>query len=90
MTTLVPPVAAEARLRRKNQITLPEQIASALDARPDDILVFETNPEDPHMACVRVLPRSFAGSMTGLYGTTEQMLGYLREEHAAWEEGSVE
>lgn len=83
-----PPIAAEARLRPKNQLTLPEQIADALEARPNDVLVFETDPADPHAAVVRVLPRSFAGAMTGVFGTTEDVLTYLREEHAAWEGGS--
>ncbi len=36
---------AEARLRMKNQLTLPEPIADALDAAPDDTIVFETDPE---------------------------------------------
>ena len=66
-------VEAEARLRAKNQLTLPEPIAAALDARPDDMLVFEADPQTPGMATIRLIPRSFAGTLTGMYGTTEEL-----------------
>ena len=59
---------AEARLRMKNQLTLPEPIANALDAEPDDILVFETDPGQPGTAVVRRVPRTFAGALPGVYG----------------------
>jgi bifunctional DNA-binding transcriptional regulator/antitoxin component of YhaV-PrlF toxin-antitoxin module len=84
MPTSQLPIQAEARLRHKNQLTLPDQIAQQLEAKPDDVLVFEVDLEDPHAASVRVLPRSFAGAMTGVYGTSEDVLRYLREEHEAW------
>lgn len=84
MPTLEAPIKAEARLRHKNQITLPEQIAQLLEARPNDVLVFESDPADPHAACVRLLPRTYAGTMTGVYGSTEDVLRYLHEEHEAW------
>jgi hypothetical protein len=87
MNAADPPIAAEARLRQKNQLTLPEQIAHALEARPNDILVFETDPANPGAASVRVLRHTFAGAMTGVFGTTEDVLTYLREERAAWESG---
>lgn len=86
MPTLDPPIRAEARLRNKNQLTLPEPIATALDARPDDLLVFEADPEQPGTARIRVLPRAFAGALTGVYGTTAEVKAFLREEHAAWGE----
>lgn len=84
MTTVDRPVEAEARLRPKNQLTLPEPIVRALDAHPDDLLVFETDPEQPGTAQVRLVPRSFAGALTGVYGTTEEVKAFLREEHEAW------
>lgn len=80
------PIEAEARLRQKNQITMPEPIVRALDAAPDDILVFETDPADPGVAHVRVLPRDFAGSLTGVFGTSEETLEFVRSEHASWGE----
>ena len=80
------PVEAEARLRHKNQLTLPETIARALKAEPDDTLVFETDPAQPGMAHMHVVPREFAGSLTGMYGTSEDVLRFVREERAAWSE----
>lgn len=80
------PVAAEARLRAKNQLTLPEAIAGALDARPDDVLVFEADPRVPGQAHVYLVRASYAGSMSGIYGTSEDVIAYLHEEHAAWGE----
>jgi hypothetical protein len=35
---------------------------------------------------VHVVPRDFAGSLTGVYGTTDDVLAFVREEHAAWAE----
>ncbi len=84
MDVLDRPIDAEARLRRKNQLTIPEPIARALDAVPDDVLVFETDPAEPGVARVRVLPRDFAGSLTGVFGTAEETLEYVRGERAAW------
>ena len=77
-------VEAEARLRAKNQLTLPEAIVAALDARPDDVLVFEADPRQPGTAVLHLVRHEFAGSMTGTYGTSENVIAFLREEHAAW------
>jgi bifunctional DNA-binding transcriptional regulator/antitoxin component of YhaV-PrlF toxin-antitoxin module len=80
------PIEAEARLRRKNQITLPDPIARALDAKPDDVLLFEADPDEPGVVRARVLPRDFAGSLTGVFGTTEETLAFARGEREAWGE----
>lgn len=84
MSVLDRPVEIDARLRRKNQLTLPEPVARALDARPDDRLLFEIDPTDPGVVRVRVLPRDFAGSMTGVFGTTDETLAFVRGERDAW------
>ncbi|MBI2776605.1 MAG: hypothetical protein HYX57_04975 [Chloroflexi bacterium] len=84
--TMDRPVEAEARLRAKNQLTLPEAIASALDARPDDVLVFEADPREPGTARIHLVRHEFAGSMTGVYGSSDEVIAFLREEHAAWGE----
>ena len=83
---LTRPIEAEARLRAKNQLTLPERIAEALDAQPDDVLVFEADPGQPGVAHLHLVRRGFAGAMTGTYGTTQDVIKYLREEHEAWGE----
>jgi bifunctional DNA-binding transcriptional regulator/antitoxin component of YhaV-PrlF toxin-antitoxin module len=86
LTAIDRPVEAEARLRRKNQLTVPEPIVRALDAAPDDVLVFEADPSEPGVAHVRVLPRDFAGSLTGVFGSSEEALEYVRGEREAWAE----
>lgn len=70
--------------RRETTITLPEPIAATLDARPDDVLVFETDPEQPRTARIHLIPRTLAGALTGVLGTTEEVKAFLRDEHAAW------
>jgi hypothetical protein len=80
------PVEAEARLRAKNQLTLPEAIVRALEAEEDDTIVFETDPEQPGVARLHLVPRQFAGSLTGVYGTSEDVVAFVREERAAWGE----
>lgn len=86
MEVLDRPIEAEARLRQKNQLTMPAPIVRALDAAPDDILVFEADPAEPGVAHVRVMPRDFAGSLTGVFGTSEAVLEFVRGERAAWGE----
>jgi len=86
MTIAKRPIEADARLRSKNQLTLPEPIAQALDAKPDDILVFEMDPARSDVALVHVVHAGFAGAMTGTYGTTADVKAFIREEHAGWGE----
>lgn len=86
MTVGARPVEAEARLRPKNQITIPDVIVRALNAETDDTFVFETDPERPGVAHVHLVPRNFAGSLTGLYGTSDDVIRFVREERAAWGE----
>lgn len=45
VTTAV--VEAEARLRAKDRITVPEPVVSALDARIDDTLIFAQEAASP-------------------------------------------
>lgn len=80
------PIEADARLRAKNQLTLPEPIADALGAEPNDVLVFEVDPARPDVALVHLVRAGFAGALTGTYGTTDEVKAFIREEHAAWGE----
>jgi bifunctional DNA-binding transcriptional regulator/antitoxin component of YhaV-PrlF toxin-antitoxin module len=86
MTIAQRPIQAVARLRAKNQLTLPEPIAEALGAEPNDLLVFEFDPIRPGVALVHLVPAAFAGAMTGVYGTTDDVKAFIREEQAAWGE----
>ena len=78
-------IEAEARLRAKNQITLPEPVVSALEAKLDDTLIFEADTSEPGIIQVRLLPRSFAGALTGVYGSAADVKALVEEERAAWE-----
>lgn len=80
------PIEAEARLRAKNQLTLPEPIAEALGAEPNDVLVFEIDPTQRDVVLVHLVHAGFAGALTGTYGTTDEVKAFIREEHAAWGE----
>jgi hypothetical protein len=84
MTIARRPIEADARLRAKNQLTLPEPIAEALGAEPNDVLVFEMDPARPDVAVVHLVHAGFAGALTGTYGTTDEVKAFIREEHAAW------
>ena len=80
------PVEADARLRQKNRLTLPGAIVRVLGAAPGDVIAFEADPAEPGIAHLRLLPRSFAGSLKGVYGTGGEMMEYLRGERASWDE----
>ncbi len=86
MTPISPPgpVAAEARLRARFQLTLPEPVALALAARPDDRLIFEADPAEPGVVRVRKARTSWAGAAAGAFGSEEEVLAFLREERASW------
>ena len=53
---------------------------------PRDRLLFEIDPAEPGVVRLRVLPRDFAGSMTGVFGTTDETLAFVRGERDAWGE----
>lgn len=80
------PVAAGSRLRQKNQLTVPEAIVRVLDAAPDDVLVWEADPSQPGVARVHLIPRDFAGSLTGVFGATDEVVEFVRGERSAWGE----
>lgn len=35
-------------------------------------------------ARLRLIPRAFAGSLTGVFGTTEETLAFVRGERESW------
>jgi len=83
-TSLPGPVTAETRLRARYQLTLPEPVALALAARPDDRLIFETDPAEPGVVRLRKARATWAGAAAGAFGSEEEVLAFLREERASW------
>jgi len=76
--------AVEARVRARFQVTLPEPVAAALAARPEDRLLFEADPAEPGVVRIRKARVSWAGAATGVFGSEEEVLAFLREERASW------
>jgi bifunctional DNA-binding transcriptional regulator/antitoxin component of YhaV-PrlF toxin-antitoxin module len=74
----------EARVRARYQVTLPEPVADALAAGPDDSLLFEADPAEPGVVRVRKARASWAGAAAGVFGSQEEILAFLREERASW------
>ncbi len=73
-------------LRPKNQLTLPEPIARQLGVRPGDDLIVEVSEDQPEVAQIRPLRRSYAGVAAGIYGTPEEVRAYVQGERDAWDE----
>jgi bifunctional DNA-binding transcriptional regulator/antitoxin component of YhaV-PrlF toxin-antitoxin module len=86
-TTGIPSAfTVEARVRARYQVTLPEPVATALAAQTDDRLLFEADPAEPGVVRIRKARVSWAGAATGVFGTEEEVLEFLREERASWGE----
>ena len=78
----------EASLRPKNQLTIPDAVVQRLGAHPGDQLLFEIDEENGVQVRVRVIRRSYAGVLAGVYGSPDERAEYLREERASWVEGA--
>jgi bifunctional DNA-binding transcriptional regulator/antitoxin component of YhaV-PrlF toxin-antitoxin module len=87
--TIIPAVREYARLRPKNQITLPERIVAELGARPDDrFLVYLQGPDE---VVLRRSGGSLYGRYRGLWGANEEEIAaHLQELRDEWERPSGE
>lgn len=77
MTTIV----ATARLRSRNQITLPDPIVQAGGLEEGATFVVELAPDDPDVVRLRRVRASYAGAMKGMYEPTDE---FLAGERAGW------
>lgn len=75
-------VTAPARLRSRNQLTLPEAIVNAGNIEAGTTFIVEIEPSDPDVIRLRRVRSSYAGSLRGLYGPVDE---YLEGERAGWE-----
>jgi len=71
-------VSAEARLRARNQITLPEAVAEAAGLEAGDVFMVELRPDEPDTVRLHRIRKSYAGALTGVYGDTRAYLDELR------------
>ena len=79
-------IELEIRLRQKNQITIPEEVVQRLGLEPGDRLIVEVDEAKPDRMQLRPIRRSYAGLLTGVYGTDEEALEYVRGERASWDQ----
>jgi AbrB family looped-hinge helix DNA binding protein len=75
-----PRLAVEARVRARNQVTIPEPIVRALGLEEGSRLLFRTDGDRVELIVVR---DSYAGALRGVWGEDAQ--AWLAEERAAWE-----
>jgi bifunctional DNA-binding transcriptional regulator/antitoxin component of YhaV-PrlF toxin-antitoxin module len=80
----IPKVVEFARLRAKNQITIPEPIVTELGAKPDDrFLVYVQEPDE---IVLRRTGGSLAGRYRGMWGDTdEEIAAHLQELRDEWD-----
>ena len=76
------PVRASARLRSRNQLTLPNDIVEAAGFGEGDSFVVEIEPSDPDVVILRRVRTSYAGALGGMYAPVEE---YLEGERAGWD-----
>ena len=77
-------IVATARLRGRNQLTLPDAIVQAAGVEEGATFVVEVDPSDPDVVRFRRIRPSYAGSLRGLY---EPVAEYLDGEWTGWEAG---
>ena len=76
------PVHAEARLRARNQITLPDPIVQAAGMLEGDRFVVELDPGQPDTVRLHRIRASYAGALAHVF---EDPTAYLAEERRSWD-----
>ena len=75
-------VTAEARLRARNQLTLPETVVHAAGIVEGDRFVVEVLPGDPDTVHLRRIRPSYAGALRDVYGDP---VDAVEVERKSWE-----
>lgn len=83
VTATVPPIVARARLRNKNQLTLPDAVARAIGAQPGDR--FRVWIEDDTIQFQKIGASAY-GKFPGLWGSTsEEVAAHLDALRDEWD-----
>ena len=82
VSDMATPLRAPARLRSRNQLTLPNDIVEAAGINEGDSFVVELEPGDPDVVILRRVRSSYAGALAGLYAPTDE---YVEGERAGWD-----
>jgi len=77
-------IVATARLRSRNQLTLPDLIVQAAGIDEGATFVVELDPAEPDLLRLRRVRTSYAGALKGLYEPTGE---YLEGERSGWDRG---
>ena len=75
-------VTAEARLRARNQLTLPETVVRAAGIIEGDRFVVEVLPGDPDTVRLHRIRPSYAGALRDVYGDPAEA---VEVERQSWE-----
>lgn len=73
--------ASEARLRARNQLTLPDPVVQAAGLAEGDRFIVDVDPDEPGVVRLRLIRASYAGTLAGVYGDATAALA---EERASW------
>jgi len=76
-------VTAAARLRQRNQLTLPDGIVREAGIKPGDKFIVEVDEDDHDTVRLHRIRTSYAGALRGLWG--EDANEYLKTERDAWD-----
>lgn len=75
-------VIAEARLRAKSQLTLPEPVVAAMGIAEGDRFVVEVVADEPDTIRMHRIRSSYASSMRGVYEGAD---AYVETERRSWD-----
>ena len=75
-------VTAEARVRARNQLTLPEPVVQAAGIEEGDRFVVEVAAGDPDTVHLHRIRDSYAGALRDVFGDSTP---FLEGERGSWE-----
>ena len=80
-------IEREIEIRRKRQMTWPEELATAMQVSEGSYLIAEYD-EKRDIAIVRRRPETYAGALKGVFGRNdEETSEYLDRERESWSGG---
>jgi bifunctional DNA-binding transcriptional regulator/antitoxin component of YhaV-PrlF toxin-antitoxin module len=68
----------------ENRLPIPESFAERFGIEPGVSVFFVDSGSDAEFT-VRVMPSTYAGALSGVFGTTEENVGYVRRERDTWD-----
>lgn len=75
-------ISATARLRSRNQLTLPDPIVQAGGLDEGAVFVVELEPSDPDLVRLRRVRSSYSGALKGMYEPVDESVAV---ERASWD-----